>query len=127
MADRYGWKKVITGMVVLSMIGCLGFVGLKDNMNWWIVIGVCYGVMLGGYWSAYHLLEFLFIREATIHRRGEYSAVITYINGIGNAIGIGLFTVLLQLLPLQAIKLIIVIPVLLIVVYLLSKIKLVES
>lgn len=127
VADRYGWKKVIMGMIVLSMLGCVGLVGLKDNMDWWLVTGLCYGVMLGGYWSAYHLLELSFIRDIAMHRRGECSAVITYINGIGNAIGIGLFTILLRVLPLQAIKLVMVIPVLLIVVYLLSRLKIAEN
>lgn len=127
MADYYGWKNVIIGMIVLAMVGCFGFVGLKSNMDCWLMIGICYGVMLGGYWSAYHLLELSLIKDVVLHRRGQSSAVITYINGIGNAVGIGLFTVLLQFLPLKTIKMIMVIPVLLIVVCLMHRMNIKES
>lgn len=127
MADRYGWKTVIIGMITLAMVGCLGFVGFKNHMDWWLVIGICYGIMLGGYWSAYHLLELSLIRDVVLHRRGESSAVITYINGIGNAVGIGLFTVLLQFLPLKTIKMIMVIPVLLIIVCLMRRMNIKET
>lgn len=121
MADRYGWKRVIVGMIIIAMLGCIGFICFRGNTELWFLVGLCYGIMLGGYWSAYHLLELLLIRDCAVHRRGEQSAILTYINGIGNAIGIGLFTIFLQMISMYSIKLILVIPTLLATILLLRK------
>lgn len=123
MADCFGWKRVIIVQIVLAMTGCIGLVVLRGNVQMWCVTGICYGVMLGGYWSGYHLMELSILKEVVTQRRGEGSAVITYINGIGNAIGIGLLTVFIQVVPLPIMKIGLVIPSLCLTLFLLKKVK----
>lgn len=121
LADRFGFKRVIVSMVFLALAACIGFVAMKGTGDAWIAIGICYGVMMGGYWSAYHLIELSALKEITIQRRGGGSAIITYVNGVGNAIGIGVLTILLHFFPLPVIKLLLVAPSLLISVFILLK------
>ena len=111
-ADWYGKRKAAFGLLVAAMVGAVVFIGMSGLIRVSGIVGFAFGCMTGGFWGAYYLLELNLLERMDVTWRGEGSAVLTYIYGVGNAIGILLCTALLQLLSLVWMKLILTLPVL---------------
>lgn len=112
LADRWSRKNVILTNIGLSMIALILFVFTADSGAYGFLPGITWGIMVGSYFSAANLLILSMLEAAPAGKVGKISALSTYVNGAGNAIGILLCTVFVKNTGMGRMKLLVAIPVL---------------
>ena len=112
LADRWSRKNVILTNIGLSMIALILFVFTADSGAYGFLPGITWGIMVGSYFSAANLLILSMLEAAPAGKVGKISALSTYVNGAGNAIGILLCTVFVKNTGMDRMKLLVAIPVL---------------
>ena len=114
LADMAGRRKIIIANLILTILSVVVFVsGVNAGVNV-ICLGLAWGCMIGSYFCVANLITLTVMELAKDGTVGKVSAISTYVNGTGNAIGILLCTVLVKYTGMAAIKLITTIPVLII-------------
>ncbi len=112
LADRWSRKNVILTNIGLSMIALILFVCTANSGAYGFLPGITWGIMVGSYFSAANLLILSMLEAAPAGKVGKISALSTYVNGAGNAIGILLCTVFVKNTGMGRMKLLVAIPVL---------------
>lgn len=112
LADRWSRKNVILTNIGLSMIALILFVCTANSGSYGFLPGITWGIMVGSYFSAANLLILSMLEAAPAGKVGQISALSTYVNGAGNAIGILLCTVFVKNTGMDRMKLLVAIPVL---------------
>ena len=112
LADRWSRKNVVLTNIGLSMIALILFVCSANSGAYGFLPGITWGIMVGSYFSAANLLILSMLEAAPSGKVGKISALSTYVNGAGNAIGILLCTVFVKNTGMGRMKLLVSIPVL---------------
>ena len=112
LADRWSRKNVVLTNIGLSMIALILFVCSANSGAYGFLPGITWGIMVGSYFSAANLLILSMLEAAPAGKVGKISALSTYVNGAGNAIGILLCTVFVKNTGMGRMKLLVAIPVL---------------
>ena len=112
LADRWSRKNVVLTNIGLSMIALILFVCAANSGAYGFLPGITWGIMVGSYFSAANLLILSMLEAAPAGKVGKISALSTYVNGAGNAIGILLCTVFVKNTGMGHMKLLVAIPVL---------------
>lgn len=116
-SDKISRKKVIYADIVISCVGAalfmIGVPAINSNMQYInsILTGIGWGMMIGGYFAATNLMLLVVTEKAPANKIGRVSALSSYCNGAGNAIGMVLTSVLGNVINAGTAKLIIIIPV----------------
>lgn len=131
-SDRISRKKVIFADIVISCVGAAVFLGMVPAMNTVIaennqvisdtirgiapianaaLVGIGWGMMIGGYFAATNLMLLVVTEKAPANRIGRVSALSSYCNGAGNAIGMVLTSILGNATNAGVAKMLIIIPV----------------
>ena len=112
LADRWNRKNVILMNIGFAFFALILFVFTANNGAYGFLPGITWGIMVGGYFSAANLLILSMLEAAPAGKVGKISALSTYVNGAGNAIGILLCTVFVKNTGMGRMKLLVAIPVL---------------
>ncbi|MGN0152259.1 MAG: MFS transporter [Wujia sp.] len=115
-ADRLGRKKVAIANIILACLALLFYVVILRFSPGFVPIlsGVAWGMMVGCYFAGQSLLTLMMLELSDLHTLGRISALSTYAYGIGDAVGIGVSTILVGSLGMGITKLVVGIPVLVI-------------
>lgn len=116
MADMFGRRNIFIANLVMTGIAVVGFLTAIHQERMLIIIGIFWGVMIGSFFAAANLLTLMAMEEAPESRIGSISAMSTYVNGAGNAIGMIVSCVLIRSLSMEAVKLVLTIPVFIVIV-----------
>lgn len=110
-ADRMKRSSVIAGNTIVAGISVFVFcLGITFHFSPGI-IGVLWGAMIGAYFSASNLLSLMVMESAPNAVLGKVSAVSTYVNGSGNAVGMLLAGLLVSHIHMVPTKLLLTLPV----------------
>ena len=111
LSDRFHRKTMILIDIFISMTAVIWFVLASYKAGGAVGLGIAWGLMIGCYFSAANLLTLTVLEQAEDDMVGKVSAIATYANGAGNAVGILLCTVFVKYTGMGAIKLLTSIPV----------------
>ncbi len=117
MSDRLSRKKIICMDIGIGCVGVLVFVIMNiTGIDVAPVMGIAWGMMVGGYFAATNLMLLVITELAPRDKIGRVSALASYVNGAGTAVGMVLISILSNFAGTGIAKLLITAPVCLITI-----------
>lgn len=95
LSDKLSRKKVILADIIIALTGTVIFViaGLC-KINNPVLMGIGWGIMIGGFFGATNLMLLVVTENAPADKIGRVSALSSYFNGAGTAVGMVLISIL---------------------------------
>ena len=117
LSDKFSRKKIIIADIVMALLGTIIFavIGMSGAYNP-ILMGIGWGIMIGGYFGATNLMLLVVTENAPAERIGRVSALSAYFNGAGTGVGMVLISILGSFFGMGPSKLLIMVPVVVITI-----------
>lgn len=121
LADKCKRHIIVLIDIILSVVSLMVYIFSINYIINSYILGVAWGVMVGCYFSAVNIMFIIIMENVQYENTGKISALSAYVNGVGNACGIVMCTILVKEIGMEIVKLIIAIPILLISVVLIVR------